>query len=245
MSFIRFKDLGKRYGDRWALKRATGDVKKGEIVAIVGPSGSGKSTVLRCINRLAEADRGAVKVEGVNVKEIEPPILRRRIGMVFQFPAVFPGTVKENLLYGMDIWEIPDEGVTSVALEEVGLHLGFLERDAEKLSGGEQQRVCLARSLVIGSEALLLDEPTASLDNKAASKVERTILDLKENRELAILWVTHSTAQARRVADRVLYLKDGRVRSFAPAEEFDWERWVGDEAAECCTTHGHGGGRHE
>ncbi len=230
MTFITLESAGKRHGERWVLKEVSCEIDKGEIVVVVGPSGSGKSTLLRCINRLTEIDEGYIEVDGRSIMDYEPPVLRRTTGMVFQFPTVFPGTVRENLEYGMCLWNIRESDrarLAANALADAGLDESYMERDSEKLSGGEQQRVCLARSLVIGSGALLLDEPTASLDIGSATRVEDTLRDLKESRGLAILWVTHDMAQAERVADRVLFLRDGRVASFAPVDDFDWEELTG------------------
>ena len=222
MSYITLKNVGKKYDDNWIIKDVTFELNKGEIVAIVGPSGSGKSTLLRIVNRLIELDNGIIEINGKNIKEFDPPKLRKIIGMVFQFPAVFPGTVKENLEYGMNLWKIKNDGQLMKAIEDSGLDSSFLEKNAEKLSGGEKQRVCLARSLVIGSKALLLDEPTASLDIKSSTKVEATFTKLKEKRELAILWVTHNLEQAKRVADRVVVLEKGKLIAFCRTSEFDW-----------------------
>lgn len=222
MAYIEIKSVGKKYDGNWILNDISFEMEKGEIVAVVGPSGSGKSTLLRCINRLTEIESGIITIDNINIRDYDPPQLRKIIGMVFQFPAIFPGSVKDNLDYGMNIWNIQNNGQIEKALNDACLDSSLLNKNAEKLSGGEKQRVCLARSLVIGSKALLLDEPTASLDIKASMNVETTLIKLKQKRELAILWVTHNLDQAKRVADKVLGLENGSVTCFSNAKDFNW-----------------------
>lgn len=222
MTFISLDSVGKKRGDSWVLQDISFGVKQAEIVAVIGTSGSGKSTLLRCINRLSEVSSGTITVDGKDIREYHPPGLRRRVGMVFQFPAIFPGTVRDNVEYGLKVWGLDPLGKVEQALHDADLDNSFLNRDAEKLSGGEQQRVCLARSLAIGSKALLLDEPTSSLDNKAMGRIEQTVKNLRDNRKLAIIWVTHDVEQARRVADRVVVLGKGQVTGAVDVSEFDW-----------------------
>ncbi len=220
MTEIELKGVGKRRDDVWVLKNITCKMEAGEVLVVFGASGSGKSTLLRCINRLIDVDEGQILLDGKLITEIPSPELRRKAGMVFQFPAVFEGSVEENVRYGMDIWGIDAPDMVKQALADANLDESFLERDAMKLSGGEQQRVCLARALAIGSQALLLDEPTSSLDSDSAGTIETTILELKKSKELAIAWVTHDREQAKRVGDRVLVLDNGQIKQIYTAEEF-------------------------
>jgi len=222
MAFITLDNVSKLRDEKRVLDGVSFDVKKGEVVVLFGPSGSGKSTLLRCINRLIEADAGSIGVDGKDVKDYDPIELRRKVGMVFQQPALFDGTVGENVSYGPSLRGEVDERVVIKAVGDAGLDASFLERDASKLSGGEQQRVSLARALALEPSALLLDEPTASLDGEAAAKVEAAMRVLKETRGLAIVWVTHDPAQARRVADRVVVLRDGKVVLSAVASKMKW-----------------------
>lgn len=177
------------------------------VTVVAGPSGAGKSTLLRLCNRLEVATAGSVSFRGAPVHEIDPLVLRRRVGMVFQRPALFPGTVEDNLRVAD-----PSGGPASFgeALEGAGLSRSFLGRVADELSGGEAQRACLARTLVTRPEALLMDEPTSSLDPSATRVLERLALDLAAD-GVPVVWVTHDLDQAARVGERLLVLVDGRL----------------------------------
>jgi putative ABC transport system ATP-binding protein len=184
------------------------------ITVLLGPSGAGKTMILRLLNRLEVPTAGVVRFRGEPVASIDPLALRRRVGMVFQRPAPFPGTVRDNL-------RVADPAATDetllAALGGAGLGPAFLDRSADDLSGGESQRMCLARTLVTRPEVLLMDEPTAALDPDARHRLERTARDLAaEGRPL--VWVTHDLGQADRLADDVLVVIDGRIAS---AEERD------------------------
>jgi UDP-glucose/iron transport system ATP-binding protein len=174
--------------------------------ALVGPSGSGKSTLLRLLNRLAEPDEGVVRFHGTDVRELDPLELRRRVGLVPQLPAPVPGSVCENVCFGPRLHgaEVDPEGPVRLA----GLDSSFLDRDASRLSVGEQQRVMLARALALEPEVLLLDEPTASLDATATAAVEDALRNLNE---VSLVLVTHDRGQAERLAERTVELEGGRV----------------------------------
>jgi putative ABC transport system ATP-binding protein len=177
------------------------------ITVICGPSGSGKSTLLRLCNRLEIPSRGAVRYRGDDIADLDPLLLRRRVGMVFQRPTLFAGTVRDNLLVAR-----PGEhdDVFASVLERTALSASFLDRDGGTLSGGEAQRVCLARTLVTEPEALLMDESTSSLDGDNTMLLERTTRDLA-NRGTTVLWVTHDVVQAGRIADQIVKLDHGRI----------------------------------
>jgi putative ABC transport system ATP-binding protein len=174
--------------------------------AVVGPSGCGKSTLLRLLNRLADPDEGTVRFHGTDVHELDPLELRRRVGLVPQLPAPVPGTVADNVRFGprLEGREVDPERPVRLA----GLDAAFLDRDAARLSVGEQQRVMLARALALEPEVLLLDEPTASLDTDATAAVEDA---LRQLREVSLVLVTHDAQQADRLTDRTIQLRDGRV----------------------------------
>ena len=174
--------------------------------ALVGPSGSGKSTLLRLLNRLADPDEGSVRFHGTDVRELDPLELRRRVGLVPQLPAPVPGTVADNICFGP---RLHGEDVDpEQALRLAGLDPSFAERDASRLSVGEQQRVMLARALALEPEVLLLDEPTASLDSAATRAVEGALRGLHG---LSFVLVTHDRDQAERLAERTIKLEAGRV----------------------------------
>jgi putative ABC transport system ATP-binding protein len=172
--------------------------------AVLGPSGSGKSTLLRLLDRLADPDEGVVRFRGEDVRSLDPLDLRRRAALVPQLPAPLPGTVAENVRYGPGL--VGRDVEVEPLLEQAGLDATFADRDASRLSVGEQQRVMLARSLALSPEVLLLDEPTAALDETAKEGVERTLVDLRGASGLSLVVVTHEAAQAERLADRVVRL---------------------------------------
>ena len=182
---------------------------------VVGPSGSGKSTLLRLLNRMEEPSSGRVLFRDQPLGSYDVLALRRRVGLLMQRPTPFPGTVLSNLRAGA-----PDlgEDTARALLAKVGLAEDMLDRDAEELSGGEAQRVCLARALAVGPEVLLLDEATSALDPFAAQVVEGTVRSLVGD-GLAVVMVSHDLAQARRVADDLIVVMAGRVVAAGPADE--------------------------
>ncbi len=189
-----------------ALDGLSAQVPGHGVTAVTGPSGAGKSTLLRLCNRLEVPARGRVLFDGADVAGLDPLQLRRRVGMVFQRPTPFPGSVTDNLLTARP-GATPDE--LRDVLDRVGLGQDYADRDAGALSGGESQRVCLARTLITAPEILLLDEPTSALDEEAGRAVEATVLALVAH-GLAALWVSHDPGQVDRVADRVLRVERGR-----------------------------------
>jgi putative ABC transport system ATP-binding protein len=169
--------------------------------ALLGPSGSGKSTVLRLLNRLADPDDGSVRFHGEDVRTLDVLELRRRASLVPQLPAPIPGSVGENVRYGPSLHGRDVDPVGP--LEQAGLDASYAERDASRLSVGEQQRVMLARALALAPEVLLLDEPTSALDEAAREGVERTLAELADG-GLSMVVVTHDRGQAQRLSDRVV-----------------------------------------
>lgn len=186
-------------------------VRRGEVMAVIGPSGAGKSSFLRLINRLDEPTGGTVVLAGRDYREIPPRELRRRVGMVMQSAYLFPGSVAENLRFGPrqqggDL----SAGEIDGLLDQVGLS-GFAGRDVSRLSGGEAQRVSLARTLANGPEVLLLDEPTSALDERAEREIETLLTRVLRERQLTALMVTHDTTQAGRLAHRAILIDAGRL----------------------------------
>jgi len=192
-------------------------VASGGITVLVGPSGSGKSTLLRLCNRLEVPTGGRVHFRGGDVADLDPLAHRRRVGMVFQRPTLFAGSVRDNLLVAAPHGTEAD---FRAVLERVVLDGSFLDRTADDLSGGEAQRACIARALLTEPEVLLMDEATSALDPDARRAIERLALDLVTG-GLTLLWVTHDLEQVRRLigdqTERVLVVLDGRVA--APNEK--------------------------
>jgi putative ABC transport system ATP-binding protein len=201
------------------LKNITVAVAGPSIITIVGPSGAGKSTLLSLCNLLATADTGTVRIKGLDVQSWDIPELRQTVGMMFQTPVMFPGTVTDNIVLGpkMRGAPLPD---AEKWLHAVGLSADLLERTAEELSGGQQQRIALARTLANDPAILLLDEVTSALDPAAVKDVESLITHIQKEQQLTVLWVTHNLDQARRVGDTTWLLVDGELVETAETTTF-------------------------
>ena len=210
------------------------DLDLGRVTAVLGPSGAGKTTLLRLCNRLEVPTSGRVLLDDVDLAQHDPLALRRRVGMVFQQPVVFAGTVRDNLAVADPI--VRED--CSTVLERVGLPPELADRQADELSGGEAQRLCIARTLLTEPEVVLMDEPTSSLDRESRSVIERLVRSLADD-GIAIVWVTHDLEQARRLARDVVVLIDGSVATEADAAAFvdtvdlpSDEQGVGDDAGD-------------
>ncbi|WP_435007940.1 ATP-binding cassette domain-containing protein [Tundrisphaera lichenicola] len=217
----RLRSLGKDYGGRFRLRVGELDVHRGEVVCLLGPTGAGKSTLLRILAGLEPLGDGEAWFEGhSSIARGLDLASRRRISMVFQAPRLLTGSVRFNVEYGLRLrgHRGPSER-TSVLMDRLGL-TGIADQSARSLSGGQVQLVSLARSLVIGPEILLLDEPTAHLDPAHVALVERTILEDHQVRGTTVVWATHNLFQARRVARRVGLLLDGSLIELATTGTF-------------------------
>lgn len=216
---LRAEHLGRTVRDKVLIQDANFELQKGEVLAITGPSGSGKSSLLRLLNRLDEPTTGTVFVEGADYRSIEPRELRRKLGMVTQRPYLFPGTVSDNLQFGP---AQRNETLPSRVIEELLAQVGLKDyagRDVANLSGGEAQRVSVARTLANSPLALLLDEPTSALDEAAKLEVEHAIQKVVRDQELTCVVVTHDISQAARLAERALVLESGRIVRVGPVAE--------------------------
>lgn len=209
--YLRAENLSYSADGQTILSNINFVISEGERIAIFGPSGAGKSTLIRLLNRLDEPSSGTIFIHGQDYREIPPQQLRRKLGLVMQQPYLFPGTVADNLRFG------PAAQGKVLAEDEIqnllaGVDLaGFANRDVSKLSGGEAQRVSLARTLANQPEALLLDEPTSSLDEAARIEVEETILSVLNSQDVTCILVTHDREQVQRMANRVILLKSGEL----------------------------------
>jgi putative ABC transport system ATP-binding protein len=223
LPLLRFEAVTVDGPDGRRLDAASGGVPDEGVTVLAGPSGAGKTTLLRCCNRLEVPCSGRVLLRGEDVTTLDPLRLRRRVGMVFQRPTPFPGSVLENL-------RVAEPGLTEdaagEALDAVGLDPRFAARQATELSAGEAQRVCLARTLVTQPEVVLLDEVTSSVDPAARLGLEALARGLAE-RGVRVLWVTHDLEQLRRLADHVLVLIAGRVAYAGPASRLERDASAG------------------
>jgi putative ABC transport system ATP-binding protein len=216
---VRTEHLGRAVKDKVLVDDATFEIQTGEVLAIVGPSGSGKSSLLRLLNRLDEPTVGTVYVEATDYRQIAPRELRRKLGMVNQRPFLFPGTVEENLQFGpLQRGERLSPDSVEELLALVGLK-GYASRNVANLSGGEAQRVSVARTLANSPLVLLLDEPTSALDEASKLEVESSIQRIVRDQGLTCVLVTHDTAQAARLAERALLLEAGRIVRHGPIRE--------------------------
>ena len=218
---FKVRDLKKVYNNKIVLDVDNLNFQEGKIYAIVGPNGSGKTTLLNILNLLEKPDEGQIffyDQEITNKSNSDTLEIRRKITLVNQDPFLFHSTVYDNIAYGLKIRSIPPKVQKSrirSALNIVGLS-GFKDRKANQLSGGEAQRVVIARALVIEPEILFLDEPTTSIDQKHMDVVERVIKKIKKEIKTTVIFTTHDLSQAYRLADEVISLLDGKIIKQVP-----------------------------
>ncbi|MCF2138033.1 MAG: ATP-binding cassette domain-containing protein [Candidatus Thorarchaeota archaeon] len=209
---LELKEVTKRYGDRTLFENVSLNLHHKEVIGISGPSGGGKSTLLRIAVDLIPPTSGEVIFLGKNVHEWNPRELRRRMILVPQQASMFPGTVRDNLLWGLKIHRLKTtEEALAQVLREVNLPSTMLEKVADNLSGGEKQRIAIARALLLKPHALLLDEPTSALDEESTLMVETTVNNVVSDREVGVLIVTHNREQAERFTSRVIEIGNSEV----------------------------------
>jgi putative ABC transport system ATP-binding protein len=207
-------------GGRTVLEQVTLDIPAHRLVAVIGPSGAGKSSLIRLLDRLDDPVRGSVYFRGAPITARPVRELRRQVGFVFQAPTMFPGTVADNLRAAAHLSSMSPGAVAESALgallDAVELDRSYLDREAGRLSGGEQQRVSIARALATSPRVLLLDEPTSALDPEVAERLMRTVSRLSREQQLSIVMVTHRLAEARAWSDETVMLAAGRVVESGP-----------------------------
>nr|WP_291514779.1 phosphate ABC transporter ATP-binding protein PstB [Abyssibacter sp.] len=218
------------YGEKQALKDINLDIKKGEVTAFIGPSGCGKSTLLRCFNRMNDLvdtvrTTGEIRLGDKNIfdKDVDVARLRRQVGMVFQKPNPFPKSIYENVAYGLRLAGVKKKRVLDETVEWALKGAALWEEVKDRLnesalgmSGGQQQRLVIARSIAIQPDVLLLDEPCSALDPISTLKVEELIAELKK--EFTILIVTHNMQQAARVSDYTAFMYLGEMVEFGETD---------------------------
>jgi len=208
---LEARELVVTRGGKRILDRASLTVAPGEAVAIEGPSGSGKSTLVRALALLVEADEGQLLLGGVDVRTLPPEQVRRQVAFLAQRPAMFPGTVADNLRAGPALHgEVLPDARAAALIADVGLPPETLSQEARTLSGGEQQRVALARALANDPSLLLLDEPTASLDPEAGLQIVELVSGLRR-RGLGVVMVTHVAAHAALLGGTLYRCDAGRI----------------------------------
>ena len=187
-------------------------IKLGEVTCIIGPSGSGKSTFLKLINKLISPDSGTISLNGEDIAKIDSVAYRRKLPMLSQSPLTFPGTIRDNLLIGRKFQnkEKLDDKKLKESLKAVSLDEP-LDKDISNLSGGEQQRVSIARLMLLDSEIFLLDEPSSALDDLTEDFVISSMVDMAKRENKTIIYVTHSNAMAEKYSDRVIKIVDGSI----------------------------------
>jgi phosphate transport system ATP-binding protein len=230
MNIIETKDLCLYYGDNKALKNINISINKNEVTALIGPSGCGKSTFLRTLNRMNDLIEivkitGEVFFEGKDIyKDYDDIYLRERIGMVFQRPNPFPMSIYDNIAYGPRIHGTKNKKILDEIVEKSlrGAALWDETKDRLKssalgMSGGQQQRLCIARTLAVSPEVILMDEPTSALDPISTGKMEELMDELKKN--YTVIIVTHNMQQAGRIADKTAFFLNGEVIEYGKTED--------------------------
>ena len=190
------------------------NINLGEVTCIIGPSGSGKSTCLRLINKLISPTSGIISLNGENIANINSVEYRRKVPMLSQSPVSFPGSIRDNLLMGRKFQgknEVSDSDLQN-ALDKVSLDEP-LDKNIENLSGGEQQRVSIARLMLLDSDIFLLDEPSSALDDITEDFVIKSMVNMAKSQNKTIIYVTHSNSMAEKYSDRVIKIVDGRVNN--------------------------------
>ena len=231
MSKISVKDLDLYYGDFKALKNINIEIEPNEITAFIGPSGCGKSTLLRCLNRMNDLVEGCkiegnVLLDGTDIygKNVDVNLLRKKVGMVFQKPNPFPMSIYDNIAYGPRTHGIKNKAqldeIVETSLKNAAIWdecKDRLKSSALGMSGGQQQRLCIARALACHPEVILMDEPTSALDPISTSKIEELVLELKKKYTVVI--VTHNMQQAVRISDKTAFFLLGDLVEYGQTDQ--------------------------
>lgn len=226
---FNIEDLNLYYGDFKALKGINIGIEANEITAFIGPSGCGKSTTLKCLNRMNDLVdgcriEGKIELDGESINSYNINALRKRVGMVFQTPNPFPMSIYNNIAYGPKTHGITDKNTLDEIVERSLKAAAIwdevkdnLNKNALSISGGQQQRLCIARCLAVEPDVILMDEPTSALDPISTGKIEDLVLELKK--DYTIIMVTHNMQQASRVSDKTAFFLSGEVVEFGDTYE--------------------------
>ena len=230
MGKFDIENMELHYGDFHAIKNVNLSIPANEITAFIGPSGCGKSTVLKSLNRMNDLIpdckiEGKIMLDGVDIyKDIDVNILRKRVGMVFQKPNLFPMSIYDNIAYGPRTHGIHSKAKLDEIVERTLKQAAIwnetkdkLKKSALAMSGGQQQRLCIARALAVNPEVILMDEPTSALDPISTSKIEDLAIELKK--DYTVIMVTHNMQQAARISDKTEFFLLGEVVEFSETEQ--------------------------
>lgn len=228
-SVISIRNFNLWYGDFQALRNISLEISKNKATAFIGPSGCGKSTLLRAFNRMCDfvptvRTEGTIEIAGRDIFATEPNELRVMVGMVFQHPNPFPMSIRDNILYGprrmRKISKAEGDEIVERCLRDAGLWdeaKDKLDQNGLGISGGQQQRLCIARALAVEPQVLLMDEPTSALDPISTSRIEELAMELKK--DYTIVMVTHNMQQAARISDKTAFFLLGDMVEFGPTEK--------------------------
>ncbi len=209
---LHFHNVSYLINERSILKEITGSFPKGKITTLVGPSGAGKTTLLKLCNGLVSPSTGQIFMNNRSLTEYDPIALRRQIGIALQNAPVIKGTVFNNLALPLSLQgKKLDEQTAIDYLQDVGLESSLLHRDSERLSGGQRQKVSIARTLINRPNILLLDEITSALDPTSMREIEELIVKINSKYEVTMIWITHNLEQAFSIGDYTWVLKDGEI----------------------------------
>lgn len=230
MGKFDIQNMELHYGDFHAIKNVNLNIPPNEITAFIGPSGCGKSTVLKSLNRMNDLVpdckiEGLITLDGEDIyKNMDVNILRKRVGMVFQKPNLFPMSIYDNIAYGPRTHGIHSKAKLDEIVEKTLKQAAIwdetkdkLKKNALAMSGGQQQRLCIARALAVNPEVILMDEPTSALDPISTSKIEDLAVELKK--DYTVIMVTHNMQQAARISDKTAFFLLGEVIEFGDTEQ--------------------------
>lgn len=230
MGKFDIQNMELHYGDFHAIKNVNLNIPPNEITAFIGPSGCGKSTVLKSLNRMNDLVpdckiEGLITLDGEDIyKNMDVNILRKRVGMVFQKPNLFPMSIYDNIAYGPRTHGIHSKAKLDEIVEKTLKQAAIWDETKDKLkksalamSGGQQQRLCIARALAVNPEVILMDEPTSALDPISSSKIEDLAVELKK--DYTVIMVTHNMQQAARISDKTAFFLLGEVIEFGDTEQ--------------------------
>lgn len=219
---IELREIHYEDGDVNIINGITGYIAKGKITTLVGPSGAGKTTIFKLMNGLISPTKGEIFIAGKNSNEIEPTTLRRYVGLALQQATMLSGTVYDNLAIPKKLkGETMSEEEAKELLNIVNLDTKLLKRYANDLSGGQKQKVSIARTLVNRPKILLLDEITSALDRVSKEEIEELIVQINQKFNVTIFWITHNLQQARTIGDDTWVVMDGKLIEFGPSSLLD------------------------